>query len=647
MVAHAFDVRESTNKVYHDEKGRETDEKIIYLLFDKAITYEGLTEDFAVMSRRVSTEFKSCASDEERIAFLESCEFSRNDQNGISQFAITMGKNRLFRFDPPHDNDKNKLEDSIDTVDDNKTKAIRANLQQNHEWCYEYERLEHGIQGNIEWFRTYAIQGIPDAQYNVGWCYENGEGVEKNIDEAVRWYLMAAEKENIDAQVRLGFIYSNKGFFTHDKKDYLEAAKWFILAAEQGNIDAQREIGEMYYKGEGVGKDYSKAIIWFRKAADQGDARAMDFIGDMYVSGRGVTQNFFEAEKWWNMAIETDDDVLQDDLGVLSLASEGRGAKQEGAEAVRLYTMAADNGSIRAMFKLSDIYNGGWGVDEDMKESARWLQIAAELGNAEAQRRLAICYEEGFGVEQDEEEAIKWYCRSARQGDFWALQCLKSKHIEVDDFEEEALNGIATTALCINKSYAPYYLFFDTETSGTPLNYDVPASDTRNWPRLVQLGWILTDEKGNTISSGCDIVKPDGFVIPSDAVKIHGITTEKAMREGLPLRVVINKFMADVNRSKIIVGHNISFDQKIVGAELHRLGIPDTISTTKSICTMKASTDFCKIPGFYKYKWPQLHELYRKLFGKAIDNAHDAMVDIIATKECFFELVRLGIINSY
>lgn len=535
---------------------------------------------------------------------------------------------------------------SIDTEDDNNTKAISANLQRNLEWCYEYERGEYGVQENVEWFRTYAEQGIPDAQYNVGMCYEEGKGVEKNVDEAARWYLMAAEKGNIDAQVRLGVIYSNKVFFTHDEKEYLEAAKWYLLAAEQGNIYAQREIGEMYYKGEGVSKDYSKAIIWFRKAADQGDARAMDFIGDMYVSGRGVTQNFFEAEKWWNMAIETDDDVLQDYLGVLSLSLKVRGATQEGAEAVRLYTMAAGKGSIRAMFKLSDIYNGGWGVDEDVKESARWLQIAAELGNAEAQRMLAICYEEGVGVEQDEDEAIKWYRMSAKQGDLWALKILKSMHIDVDDFEKEVMNGKATAALCINKKYAPYYLFFDTETTGTPRNYDIPASDTRNWPRIVQLGWILTDEKGNILSSECDIVKPDGFVIPTDAVKVHGITTEKAMRAGRPLGDVINKFMADVKQSKVIVGHNISFDQKIVGAELHRLGYTDTISTAKSICTMQASTDFCKIPGYYGYKWPQLHELYEKLFGKTFDNAHDALADVIATKECFFELVRLGVINS-
>ena len=110
---------------------------------------------------------------------------------------------------------------SIDTVDDNKTKTIRANRQQNLEWCYEYERGEYGVKGNVTWFWAYAEQGIPDAQYNVGKCYEEGEGVEKNVDEATKWYLMAAEKGNTDAQFRLGIIYSNRGFFTHDEKEYL------------------------------------------------------------------------------------------------------------------------------------------------------------------------------------------------------------------------------------------------------------------------------------------------------------------------------------------------------------------------------------------------------------------------------------------
>ena len=155
----------------------------------------------------------------------------------------------------------------------------------------------------------------------------------------------------------------------------------------------------------------------------------------------------------------------------------------------------------------------------------------------------------------------------------------------------------------------------------------------------------MTDEYGNSITSGCEIVKPDGFVIPVDAARVHGITTEKATREGKPLREVIYSFLKDARGSKTIVGHNISFDQHIVGAELFRLGITDSISEVESICTMKVGTDFCKIPGYNGYNWPKLQELYRKLFGTSFEDAHDAMADIKATKRCFFEMKRLGIVK--
>ena len=188
------------------------------------------------------------------------------------------------------------------------------------------------------------------------------------------------------------------------------------------------------------------------------------------------------------------------------------------------------------------------------------------------------------------------------------------------------------------------YLFFDTETTGVPKDYNAPASNTNNWPRLVQLGWILTDESGNEISSGNEIVKPEGFVIPSDASRVHGITTEIALRDGKPLRRVIQAFLKDSEGASCFVGHNVSFDQKVVGAELYRLGIADTISTAKSLDTMKAATDYCKIPGSYGYKWPKLIELHRKLFGCDFEDAHDAMADITATKKCFFEMKRRKLI---
>ena len=96
-------------------------------------------------------------------------------------------------------------------------------------------------------------------------------------------------------------------------------------------------------------------------------------------------------------------------------------------------------------------------------------------------------------------------------------------------------------------------------------------------------------------------------------------------------------------------GHNVDFDQHIVGAELYRLNMDyGALMDKPCICTMRSSTDFCAIPNpnsnFGGYKWPSLQELYRKLFDRSFENAHDALADISATKDCFFELKRRGVI---
>lgn len=189
-----------------------------------------------------------------------------------------------------------------------------------------------------------------------------------------------------------------------------------------------------------------------------------------------------------------------------------------------------------------------------------------------------------------------------------------------------------------------YYMFFDTETTGLPRNYKAPSSDVNNWPRLVQLSWILTDKNYNVISTNDFIVYPEGFTIPTAASDVHGITTRKAMLEGWPINNVMSRFMADFNKAKIIAGHNIEFDKKIVGAELIRLRNIDALNSKKSICTMTSTTDYCKIPGMYGYKYPKLQELHKMLFGYEFEDAHNSMSDVSATLKCFKELKRRGII---
>jgi tetratricopeptide (TPR) repeat protein len=190
------------------------------------------------------------------------------------------------------------------------------------------------------------------------------------------------------------------------------------------------------------------------------------------------------------------------------------------------------------------------------------------------------------------------------------------------------------------------YLFFDTETTGLPLNPDAPASDRGNWPRIVQIAWALY-KNGTKVSSSDFIIKPEGFVVPADAANIHGITTERAERDGVPLQVVLSEFQNAVERADFLVAHNMSFDEKIVGAELLRKNMPDALSTKKKICTKEGSTNFCAIPsitGHSGYKWPTLSELYYKLFGIRLDNTHDAVADVNATVKCFWELKKRGVL---
>jgi DNA polymerase III epsilon subunit-like protein len=188
------------------------------------------------------------------------------------------------------------------------------------------------------------------------------------------------------------------------------------------------------------------------------------------------------------------------------------------------------------------------------------------------------------------------------------------------------------------------YLFFDTETTGLPRDWKAPATDVNNWPRLVQLAYLEYDDNGVLLSSNDYIVRPNGFTIPMDASNVHGISTEQAMREGIPIQNVLSNFERMIQKATCLVAHNMAFDEKIVGAEFIRNGMPNILSGKNKICTMEKTTNYCAISGYYGYKWPKLSELHYKLFKTGFEEAHNAAADIKATAKCFWELKRIGII---
>lgn len=190
------------------------------------------------------------------------------------------------------------------------------------------------------------------------------------------------------------------------------------------------------------------------------------------------------------------------------------------------------------------------------------------------------------------------------------------------------------------------YLFFDTETTGLPKSWKAPVSDTGNWPHIVQLAWALFDETGKQVAFRDHIIKPEGFVIPESATAIHGISTERALKEGQPSAEVLKEFCVAVQGATCLVAHNLDFDEKMIRVELIRQGMADALAGVRKLCTMKSATKYCKIPGPYGDKWPKLSELHIKLFEVDFEDQHNAASDVLCCAKCFFELRRRAIISD-
>lgn len=182
------------------------------------------------------------------------------------------------------------------------------------------------------------------------------------------------------------------------------------------------------------------------------------------------------------------------------------------------------------------------------------------------------------------------------------------------------------------------YLFIDTETTGR----------NPNKSRSVQIAWILADRYGHVLIEESHIIRPEGFQIELGAIEIHGITHFKAMSHGKPIEIVLNKLFDAIRYADVIIGHNISFDIKILQNDIKKAGINFNFDLFPKICTMMSSTAWCgitKLNGKSGFKWPKLNELHIRCFGFSFDGAHDALTDVKATMRCFYHLLAIDVIE--
>jgi DNA polymerase III epsilon subunit-like protein len=193
-------------------------------------------------------------------------------------------------------------------------------------------------------------------------------------------------------------------------------------------------------------------------------------------------------------------------------------------------------------------------------------------------------------------------------------------------------------------------LVFDTETTGLP-EQNVSILNTNKWPYIVQLSFIYYDSENNNIIEYYDtIIKlPEKITIPEECIKIHSITNEKMREKGINIERALKKFNDTLKDCDIVVGHNISFDKRMIMVECIRNKISQYFTRGQNkkpeFCTMKNSKNICKIKminfkGEEYFKSPKLSELYSFIFKEEPKNLHNSFVDVLLCLRCYFAIIE-------
>jgi DNA polymerase III subunit epsilon len=191
-------------------------------------------------------------------------------------------------------------------------------------------------------------------------------------------------------------------------------------------------------------------------------------------------------------------------------------------------------------------------------------------------------------------------------------------------------------------------LALDTETTGIP-PCGMPIDDP-SYPRIVEIAAVLiNDESAREVALFSFVVRPDGWTIPEEVTKIHGISQVDATAIGVPIAVAIAAYTNLRAVSDELVGHNIAFDIAMVDSEIRRLGIhPRNPGPRILTCTVDLATPLLNLPptprmlaaGIDRPKRPSLGEVHSFLFGEPISGAHSALADARAALRCLLEMRR-------
>lgn len=163
------------------------------------------------------------------------------------------------------------------------------------------ENVEKDDEQAVKYFKLADEYGSSNGTLNLGAGYHTGRGVEQDLKKAEACYQKAADRGNHEAAMRLAESYANHTF-GYDLTKYKE---YLNKAVKLGSPRATYKMAELYYHGYSdlnIKQDVFQAFVYAKKAADAGWIDACEMVSYLYENGIGCDKDIAKAKEYHNKA---------------------------------------------------------------------------------------------------------------------------------------------------------------------------------------------------------------------------------------------------------------------------------------------------------------------------------------------------------
>jgi TPR repeat protein len=207
----------------------------------------------------------------------------------------------------------------------------------------------------------------------VAEIYRDGSGVKRDLNAALHWYKLAADRGDRNALFAVALAALRGEGIAQDKTS---AKDGFEKAAAKGHPGAWYNLGVLVLENEI--QDFRLAADYFRRAADGGSPDGAYSLAVLLKEGKGVERNLKESAKWMTRA--ADENIAAAIVELAIMTFNGNGVDKDEAGAVKLFRKAASRNNPIAMNRLARLLVAGRGVEKNVVEGMKWHLLARAVG---------------------------------------------------------------------------------------------------------------------------------------------------------------------------------------------------------------------------------------------------------------------------